>query len=73
MRGRPGACGVGRMRGVRGRMWLAPSQPRADALPRPQDCYESFVCVENAQTSKEVTVAPGDSWRATTTFAVVDL
>ena len=38
-----------------------------------QECYESFVCVENAQTNKPVTVKPGDSWRATTNYQVVDL
>jgi hypothetical protein len=31
------------------------------------------VCVENAKTGEAVTVAPGDSWRATTNFQVVDL
>jgi hypothetical protein len=31
------------------------------------------VCVENAKASEPVTVKPGDSWRATTTFQVVDL
>ncbi|KIZ00487.1 Putative apospory-associated protein C [Monoraphidium neglectum] len=38
-----------------------------------KECYESFVCVENAKTGEAVTVAPGDSWRATTNFQVVDL
>jgi hypothetical protein len=44
--------------------------PRNHPSPPPQECYESFVCVENAKTSEPVTVKPGDSWRATTTFQV---
>jgi hypothetical protein len=31
------------------------------------------VCVENAITNKSITVKPGDSWRATTNFQVVDV
>lgn len=38
-----------------------------------KDCYESFVCVENAKTNTPAKVAPGESWRATSTFQVVDL
>ncbi|KAF8070973.1 putative glucose-6-phosphate 1-epimerase [Scenedesmus sp. PABB004] len=38
-----------------------------------KDSYEHFVCVENALAAKPVTVKPGDSWRATTNFAVVDV
>ncbi|MEW5301481.1 MAG: hypothetical protein WDW36_004340 [Sanguina aurantia] len=34
-------------------------------------CYERFVCVENAQV-KPTTVAPGESWRATSNFTVID-
>lgn len=36
-------------------------------------CYERFACVENAQFSTPVTVAPGGSWKACADFAVVDL
>lgn len=36
-------------------------------------CHEKFVCVENAQTSKSVTLQPGEDWRATTTMYVKDL
>ncbi|KAF6256742.1 galactose mutarotase-like domain-containing protein [Scenedesmus sp. NREL 46B-D3] len=38
-----------------------------------KECYENFVCVENAITNKSITVKPGDSWRATTNFQVVDV
>eukprot|EP00963_Diacronema_lutheri_P003714 scaffold287_cov337-Pavlova_lutheri.AAC.77 len=37
------------------------------------DCYESFVCVENAVFGHPVTVSPGDSWRGQQEFSVVDL
>ena len=38
-----------------------------------KECYERFVCVENARAGDPVSVAPGDSWRATTNFQIVDL
>lgn len=38
-----------------------------------QECYQSFVCVENARAGEPVTVQPGADWRATTNFQVVDL
>ncbi len=38
-----------------------------------QDCYERFVCVENVKFSNPAKVAPGQSWRATATFSVVDV
>jgi hypothetical protein len=31
------------------------------------------VCVENAKATAPAKVAPGESWRATTNFQVVDL
>jgi hypothetical protein len=37
------------------------------------ECYREFVCVENAQFAKPVTLAPGKDWRATTVMDVVDL
>jgi glucose-6-phosphate 1-epimerase len=36
-------------------------------------CYESFVCVENAKSSAPVVLQPGESWRATTSFGVINL
>eukprot|EP00878_Enallax_costatus_P017621 GHUV01018514.1.p1 GENE.GHUV01018514.1~~GHUV01018514.1.p1 ORF type:complete len:169 (+),score=61.26 GHUV01018514.1:556-1062(+) len=38
-----------------------------------KDSYQQFVCVENAITNRSVTVKPGESWRATTNFNVVDV
>ncbi len=38
-----------------------------------QDCYERFVCVENAKTGKPVVLGPGQSWTATANFSVVEL
>lgn len=38
-----------------------------------EDCYKEFVCVENAQSGKAVTVKPGENWRATTSMDVIDL
>jgi len=38
-----------------------------------KECYNNFVCVENAQVNKEIVVKPGESWRATANFQVVDL
>lgn len=38
-----------------------------------KDSYEQFVCVENAIAQDAVTVKPGENWRATTTFNVVDV
>jgi hypothetical protein len=35
-----------------------------------KDCYERFVCVENAVAGKPVTLAPGASWDATANFSV---
>jgi len=38
-----------------------------------KECYESFVCVENAITNRKVTVEAGKDWRATANFQVVDV
>lgn len=38
-----------------------------------KDCYERFVCVENAITNRKIKVEPGKDWRATATFSVVDV
>lgn len=37
------------------------------------DCYEKFVCVENAKFSNAVVLQPGQDWRATVNFSVVDV
>lgn len=37
-----------------------------------QDCYERFVCVENARTGNAVVLKPGQSWEATADFSVVE-
>lgn len=37
------------------------------------DCYESFVCVENAAFGHPITVSPGQSWRGEQAFSVMDL
>ncbi|KAK9916481.1 hypothetical protein WJX75_003210 [Coccomyxa subellipsoidea] len=37
------------------------------------DCYKKFCCVENAKFGTPATVQPGDSWRGTQDFAVIDL
>ena len=37
------------------------------------DCYRSFVCVENAQFSSPVTLAPGEFWRSQCEWGVKDL
>jgi len=37
------------------------------------DCYKEFVCVENAQFSKAISLSPGESWRSQTTMKIVDL
>ncbi len=36
-------------------------------------CYDSFVCVENAQFSKPIELQPGKDWCATANFDVVDV
>jgi glucose-6-phosphate 1-epimerase len=36
-------------------------------------CFNNFVCVENAKFSQAAVVKAGESWRATTTFQVVDV
>jgi glucose-6-phosphate 1-epimerase len=41
-----------------------------EAMP---DCYRSFVCVENAQFSSPVRLAPGEFWRSQAEWAVIDL
>jgi glucose-6-phosphate 1-epimerase len=38
-----------------------------------KECYERFVCVENAITNRKVKVEPGKDWRATANFQVVDV
>ncbi|CAL8466860.1 g6396 [Coccomyxa elongata] len=38
-----------------------------------EDCYKKFCCVENAKFNSPATVQPGESWRATQDFAVIDL
>jgi len=38
-----------------------------------KDCYERFVCVENAKFGKPASLAPGESWRATANFSVIDI
>jgi len=38
-----------------------------------KDCYEKFCCVENVKAGEPVVLAPGQSWLATTSMAVVDL
>ena len=37
------------------------------------DCYKNFCCVENAKFGEPATVQPGQSWRGTQDFAVIDL
>ena len=37
------------------------------------DCYRSFVCVEHAQFSDPVKLAPGEFWRSQAEWAVKDL
>eukprot|EP00887_Chlorella_sp_A99_P002215 scaffold21.g2215.t1 len=41
-----------------------------DAMP---DFYRSFVCVENAQFSEPVSLAPGEFWRSQCEWTVIDL
>ena len=36
-------------------------------------CYKEFVCVENAEATAAVTVAPGEDWSARTVMEVVDV
>lgn len=38
-----------------------------------KSCYERFVCVENCKFGSPGTVNPGESWRATANFSVVDV
>lgn len=38
-----------------------------------KDCYERFVCVEQAQFGKPVVLKPGESWEATANFSIVEL
>ncbi|EIE26552.1 apospory-associated protein C [Coccomyxa subellipsoidea C-169] len=38
-----------------------------------EDCYKKFCCVENAKFGTPATVQPGESWRGTQDFAVIDL
>ena len=38
-----------------------------------ESCYDNFVCVENAQFSKPITVKPGEDWVATVNMSVFDL
>jgi len=38
-----------------------------------KDCYERFVCVENAKFGSPAVVKPGQSWEATATFSVEEL
>jgi glucose-6-phosphate 1-epimerase len=38
-----------------------------------KECYERFVCVENAITNRKIKVEPGKDWLATANFAVVDV
>lgn len=37
------------------------------------DCYKEFVCVENSQFSKPISLNPGESWRSQTSMKIVDL
>lgn len=38
-----------------------------------KDCYERFVCVENAKFGAPVVLQPGESWEGTSTFSVIEL
>ena len=38
-----------------------------------EECYDHFVCVENAQFSNPVTVKPGEDWAASVNMNVFDL
>ena len=37
------------------------------------DCYQRFVCVENAKITKPVHLKAGESWRGQQELTVVDL
>jgi glucose-6-phosphate 1-epimerase len=51
-------------------VWCGAQWSPWTAMP---DCYKNFCCVENAKFGSAAVVQPGDSWRATQDFAVVDL
>lgn len=38
-----------------------------------ESCYKEFVCVENAQFSRPVTLQPGSDWLATVNMSVIDI
>ena len=38
-----------------------------------ESCYKQFVCVENAQFSKPVTLEPGSDWLASVNMSVIDV